>query len=109
MPLRTRKVADVTRSNVAVTPRSSYSTFRHVAVTPRFHVLDAQKDVISAAIWRHGHVSGFALQTARFVGVTCLSTSDFQSEVGEVFGKIGGELPAKLGRRFSSFFCWGKS
>ena len=30
-----------------------------------------------------------------------LSTSDFQSEVGEVFGKIGGELPAKFGRRFS--------
>ena len=28
------------------------------------------------------------------------STSDFQSEVGEVFGEIGG---------CSSFFCWGKS
>ena len=38
-----------------------------------------------------------------------LSTSDFQSEVGEVFGEIGGELPAKFRRRFSSFFCWGKS
>ena len=37
-----------------------------------------------------------------------LSTSDFQSEVGEVFGEIGGELPANFGRRFSSFFCWGK-
>ena len=36
-----------------------------------------------------------------------LSPSDFQSEVGEVFGEIGGELPAKFGRRFSSFFCWG--
>ena len=36
-----------------------------------------------------------------------LSTSDFQSEVGEVFGEIGGELPAKFGRRFSSFFCGG--
>ena len=36
-----------------------------------------------------------------------LSTSDFQSEVGEVFGEIGGELPAKFGRRFSSFFYWG--
>ena len=35
-----------------------------------------------------------------------LGTSDFQSEVGEVFGEIGGELPAKFGRRFSSFFCW---
>ena len=34
-----------------------------------------------------------------------VSTSDFQSEVGEVFGEIGGELPAKFGRRFSSFFC----
>ena len=32
-----------------------------------------------------------------------LSTSDFQSEV---FGEIDGELPAKFGRRFSSFFCW---
>ena len=32
--------------------------------------------------------------------------SDSQSEVGEVFGEIGGELPAKFGRRFSSFFCW---
>ena len=38
-----------------------------------------------------------------------LSTSNFQSEVGEVFGEIGGELPVKFGRRFSSFFCWGKS
>ena len=38
-----------------------------------------------------------------------VSTSDFQSEVGEVFGEIGGELPAKFGRRFSSFFCRGKS
>ena len=38
-----------------------------------------------------------------------VSTSDFQSEVGEVFGEIGGELPAKFGRRSSSFFCWGKS
>ena len=38
-----------------------------------------------------------------------VSTSDFQSEVGEVFGEIGGELPAKFGRRFSSFFCWGKT
>ena len=38
-----------------------------------------------------------------------LSTSDFQSEVGKVFGEIGGELPAKFGRRFSSFFCRGKS
>ena len=35
-----------------------------------------------------------------------ISTSDFQSEVGEVFGEIGGELPAKFGGRFSSFFCW---
>ena len=35
-----------------------------------------------------------------------LSTSDFQSEVGEVFGEIGGELPAKFGTRFLSFFCW---
>ena len=38
-----------------------------------------------------------------------LSTCDFQSEVGEVFGEIGGELPAKFGRRFSSFFFGGKS
>ena len=37
------------------------------------------------------------------------STSNFQSEVGEFFSEIGGELPAKFGRRFSSFFCWGKS
>ena len=35
-----------------------------------------------------------------------VSTSDFQSEVGEVFGEVGGELPAKFGRRFSSFLCW---
>ena len=35
-----------------------------------------------------------------------LSTSDFQSEVGEVFGEIGGELPAKFGIIFSSFLCW---
>ena len=38
-----------------------------------------------------------------------ISTSDFQSEVGEVFGEIGGELAAKFGRRYSSLFCWGKS
>ena len=37
---------------------------------------------------------------------TCIGTSDSQSEVGEVFGEIGGELPAKFGRRFSSVFCW---
>ena len=42
-------------------------------------------------------------------GTTYTSTSDFQSEVGEVFGEIGGELPAKFGRRCSSFFCWGIS
>ena len=41
--------------------------------------------------------------------IPILSTSDFQSEVGGVFGEIGGELPAKFGRRFSSFFYWGKS
>ena len=48
----------------------------------------------------------------KFLGVPFLSlnvrTSDFQSEVGEVFGEIGGELPAKFGSRFSSFFCWSK-
>ena len=45
----------------------------------------------------------------RFLGHPgMLSTSDCQSEVGEVFGDLGGELPAKFGRRFSSFFCWGK-
>ena len=38
-----------------------------------------------------------------------VNTRDFQSEIGEVFGEIGGELPAKFGRKFSSFFCWGKS
>ena len=38
-----------------------------------------------------------------------VSTSDFQSEVGEVFGEIGGELPAKFGRRFSRSFLLGKS
>ena len=32
-------------------------------------------------------------------------TSDFQSEVGEVFGEIGGELPAKFGRRFQASFA----
>ena len=37
------------------------------------------------------------------------STIDFQSEVGKVFGEIGGELLAKFGRSFASFFCWGKS
>ena len=35
-----------------------------------------------------------------------LSTSDFQSEVGEVLGEIGG---GTSGREFSSFFCCGKS
>ena len=34
-----RTVAHVARSNVAVMPRSGYTAFRHVAVTPRFHVL----------------------------------------------------------------------
>ena len=38
-----------------------------------------------------------------------ISTSDFQSEVGKVFGKIGGELLAKFKTSFSSFFCRGKS
>ena len=46
----------------------------------------------------------------KFALIFCPLTSDFQSEVGEVFfGEIVGELPAKFGRRFSSFFCWGKS
>ena len=54
---------------------------------------------------------GFAESFAEILRKFCkkavdLSTSDFQSEVGEVFGEIGGELPAKFGRRFSSFFCW---
>ena len=52
------------------------------------------------------------LESRSFVAVVvscAVSTSDFQSEVGEIFGEIGGELPAKFGRRFSSFFCWGKS
>ena len=48
------------------------------------------------------------MQTTRFettrLGIA--STCDLQSEVGKVFGEIGGELPAKFGRRFSSFFCW---
>ena len=39
----------------------------------------------------------------------CKHQRFLQSEVGEVFGEIGGELPAKFGRRFSSFFCRGKS
>ena len=38
-----------------------------------------------------------------------VSTTDFQSEVGKVFGEIGGELSAKCGRRFSNLSCWGKS
>ena len=38
-------------------------------------------------------------------GVHFSSTGDFQSKVGEVFGDIGGELPAKFGRRFSRFVC----
>ena len=41
--------------------------------------------------------------------VASLSTSDFQSEVGEVFGEIGGELPAKFGKRFFEVFLLGKS
>ena len=44
-----------------------------------------------------------------FPGPELLSTIDFQSEVGEVFGEVGGELPVKFGRSFSNFFCWGKS
>ena len=47
------------------------------------------------------------LKQGSYAPVTKLP-SDFQSEVGEVFGEIGGEVPAKFGRRFSSFFCWGK-
>ena len=40
----------------------------------------------------------------------CVALSYFQSEVGEAFrGEIGGELPAKLGRRFSSFSFAGKN
>ena len=33
-------------------PRSSYSTFRHVAVTSRLHMLEAQSAII-VAVWRH--------------------------------------------------------
>ena len=49
--------------------------------------------------------AGFPRLASKFAR-TCQGSSDFQSEVGEVFGEIGGELPAKFGRRFSSFFCW---
>ena len=34
-----------------------------------------------------------------------VSTSDFQSEVGEVFGEVGGELPAKLEGDFRASFA----
>ena len=37
-----------------------------------------------------------------FVPFQKVGTSDFQSEVGEVFGEIGGELPAKFGKKLSS-------
>ena len=48
----------------------------------------------------------FFRAVAFFEQKNLVCTSDFQSEVGEVFGELGGELPAKFGRRFSSFFCW---
>ena len=55
-----RRARNTLGSNAAVTPRTGYSTFCHVAATPRFHALEAQ-NVIFAAVWRH--VSGFALRT----------------------------------------------
>ena len=51
--------------------------------------------------WKIGEEVSSSIEISRKIG-----TSDFQSEVGEVFGEIGGELLAKFGRRFSSFFCW---
>ena len=45
-------MAHVTHSSVAIVPRRGYSTFRHVAITPRCHVLEAQH-VIFAAFAKH--------------------------------------------------------
>ena len=59
--------------------------------------------------WTKRHPRFSPVLDSRFSKHAFVSTSDFQSEVGEVFGEIGGELPAKFGRRFSSFLCWGKS
>ena len=54
----------------------------------------------------HRHICEIPhLATHRAIVVRYLSTSDFQSEVGEVFGEIGGELPAKFGRRFRASFA----
>ena len=55
--------------------------------------------VVLSAVKRRNHVKERKRKYAK----------SFQSEVGEVFGEIGGELPAKFGRRFLSFCCWGKS
>ena len=66
-----------------------------------------------APAWQFMKTRGFLTRGFRnhnfFIPRYYLSTSDFQSEVGEVFSEIGGELPAKFGRRFSSFFCCGTS
>ena len=37
-----------------------------------------------------------------------IGTSDFQSDVGEVFGEIGGEPSGEVGRRFSEASFGGK-
>ena len=62
--------------------------------------------IILTILWDGAHLVQFWTFCTSPLRSTNISTSDFQSEVGEVFGEIGGELPAKFGRRFSSFFRW---
>ena len=66
------------------------------------------EDLRIAACYAINLASGLERFSEALSVVETEGSSNFQSEVGEAFGEIGGELPAKFGRRFSSFFCWGK-
>ena len=57
------------------------------------------RNIFCNGVQRLGHLVSFLL---------FLSSSDFQSEVGEVFGEIGGELPAKFGRQIFELLLLGK-
>ena len=77
----------------------------------RFPLLKAQKPA------RHGVTNGGPLGGRNAVQIggilpvlfrQIVSTSDFQSEIGEVFGEIGGELPGEVWKEIFELLLLGK-
>ena len=79
----------------------AFNVSRQPPLSPEAQLPDPQDKSRSHWCVHQGVLKGMDLNR------TFLRDGNFQSEVGEVFGEIGGALPAKFGGRFSSFFCWG--